>query len=246
VPAGWERCRPTGRVGFELVAGLAGQLQAIEVGEGYAEEFGLAAAVGAHSGVTVSGGRGFRIRGQASIGEASGAIEAEPAGNVERRVYAISAPPRSMSSIALPTVCGTPRASVRCDRLHRGRPGRIKELRAKNKSRVKALRPGGVDQHAKKGEFLFPLGALWNKGITIGQGQAPVKKYNVYLRDLILAGKAKPSFVVSHRLPLSRAVEAYAHFDQRGVGAGKNCGSFEAGCRCRLNQGKNEIEKAKP
>jgi glutathione-independent formaldehyde dehydrogenase len=82
--------------------------------------------------------------------------------------------------------------------------------------------PGGVDKHAKKGEFLFPLGTLWNKGITIGQGQAPVKKYNVYLRDLIIAGKAKPSFIVSHRLPLAKAVEAYAHFDYRGTGAGKS------------------------
>jgi glutathione-independent formaldehyde dehydrogenase len=82
--------------------------------------------------------------------------------------------------------------------------------------------PGGVDKHAKKGEFLFPLGKLWNGGISIGQGQAPVKKYNVYLRDLIIAGRAKPSFIVSHRLPLAKAVEAYAHFDQRGVGKGKD------------------------
>jgi glutathione-independent formaldehyde dehydrogenase len=81
--------------------------------------------------------------------------------------------------------------------------------------------PGGVDKHAKKGEFVFPLGKFWNNGVTIGQGQAPVKKYNVYLRDLIIAGRARPSFIVSHRLPLSRAAEAYAHFDQRGVGAGK-------------------------
>ena len=82
--------------------------------------------------------------------------------------------------------------------------------------------PGGVDKHAKKGEFLFPLGRFWNNFITIGQGQAPVKKYNVYLRDLIIDGKAKPSFIVSHRLPLSKAVEAYAHFDHRGIGAGKS------------------------
>ena len=81
--------------------------------------------------------------------------------------------------------------------------------------------PGGIDKHAKKGEFLFPIGKLWNKGITIGQGQAPVKKYNAFLRDLIIAGKAKPSFIVSHRLPLTRAVEAYAHFDKRGVDEGK-------------------------
>ncbi|HEX5228443.1 MAG TPA: glutathione-independent formaldehyde dehydrogenase [Bryobacteraceae bacterium] len=82
--------------------------------------------------------------------------------------------------------------------------------------------PGGVDKHAKKGEFLFPLGKFWNNGITIGQGQAPVKKYNVYLRDLIINGKAKPSFIVSHRLPLSKAPEAYAHFVERGVGKGKD------------------------
>jgi glutathione-independent formaldehyde dehydrogenase len=84
-----------------------------------------------------------------------------------------------------------------------------------------------VDKHAKKSEFLFPLGKFWNNGVTIGQGQAPVKKvkkYNVYLRDLIIAGKAKPSFIVSHRLPLrlSKAVEACAYFAHRGVGAGKS------------------------
>jgi glutathione-independent formaldehyde dehydrogenase len=95
--------------------------------------------------------------------------------------------------------------------------------KGKNKVAVEEVAdPGGVDKHAKKGEFLFPLGQFWNKGITIGQGQAPVKKYNVYLRDLIIAGKAKPSFIVSHRLPLAKAVEAYDHFDQRGVGKGKN------------------------
>ncbi len=62
---------------------------------------------------------------------------------------------------------------------------------------------------------------LSDKGITIGQGQAPVKKYNVYLRDLIIAGKAKPSFIVSHRLPLSEAPHAYAEFDKRGVDGGE-------------------------
>lgn len=80
--------------------------------------------------------------------------------------------------------------------------------------------PGGVDKHARKGEFLFPLGEFWEKGVTIGQGQCPVKRYNEYLRDIIIAGRAKPSFIVSHRLPLSKAVEAYDKFDRRGVGDG--------------------------
>ncbi len=82
--------------------------------------------------------------------------------------------------------------------------------------------PGGQTEAEKKGLYEMPLGELWSKGISIGQGQAPVKKYNTYLHDLIIAGKAKPSFIVSQRLPLSQAAEAYEHFDQRGRGTGKD------------------------
>ncbi len=76
--------------------------------------------------------------------------------------------------------------------------------------------PGGVDEKAKQGVFEIPWGQVFNKGLTIGMGQAPVKRYNEYLRDLIIAGKAKPSFIVSHRLPLNAAPDAYKHFDERG------------------------------
>jgi len=78
--------------------------------------------------------------------------------------------------------------------------------------------PGGVDKHAKKGQFSMPLGALFEKGLSIGMGQTPVKKYNAYLRDLIVAGRAKPSFIVSHRLTLEESPAAYAKFDQRSDG----------------------------
>lgn len=80
--------------------------------------------------------------------------------------------------------------------------------------------PGGVNNDAKKGRYVFPLGALWNKGIGLGMGQAPVKKYNVFLRDMIINEKARPSFIVSHRLPLSKAPEAYSKFVLRGVDGG--------------------------
>jgi len=33
-------------------------------------------------------------------------------------------------------------------------------------------------------------------------GQTTVKKYNLFLRDLIIAGRAKPSFIVSRRIGL--------------------------------------------
>jgi len=78
--------------------------------------------------------------------------------------------------------------------------------------------PNGVDEHAKKGEFLIPWGSIFNKGLQIGMGQAPVKRYNEFLRNIIISGKAKPSQIVSQRLPLESAVEAYKQFDQRGEG----------------------------
>ena len=82
--------------------------------------------------------------------------------------------------------------------------------------------PGGVDKNAKKGNYLFPLGAFWEKGLSVEMGQAPVKRYNSFLRDMIINDRAKPSFIVSHRLPLSKAAEAYSHFVHRGVGKGKD------------------------
>jgi glutathione-independent formaldehyde dehydrogenase len=59
---------------------------------------------------------------------------------------------------------------------------------------------------------------FWFKGQHIGNGQAPVKKYNRQLRDLIAAGNAEPSFIVSHQRPLDRAPEADEHFDNRDDG----------------------------
>jgi len=78
--------------------------------------------------------------------------------------------------------------------------------------------PGGVDKDAKRGQYKLPLGGIFEKGLTIGSGQTPVKKYNAYLRDLIIAGRAKPSVIVSHRLTLDEAPGAYEKFDQRSDG----------------------------
>ena len=53
------------------------------------------------------------------------------------------------------------------------------------------------------------------QGLSLGTGQCNVKKYNRYLRDLIIAGKAKPSFVVSHDINIDDAPTAYEKFDKR-------------------------------
>lgn len=78
--------------------------------------------------------------------------------------------------------------------------------------------PGGVDEHASHGHLLVSIGRMFEKGLRMGTGQCNVKRYNRQLRDLITAGRAKPSFVVSHELPLDQAPGAYSKFDQRVEG----------------------------
>jgi len=65
------------------------------------------------------------------------------------------------------------------------------------------------DKLEKKGQIAFDLGLFFSKGLQMGSGQASVKKYNRYLCNLIHEGKAKPSFIVSHQLPLKEAPDAY-------------------------------------
>ena len=78
--------------------------------------------------------------------------------------------------------------------------------------------PGASNSQEKKGNLQLPWGALWDKGLSVGTGQCPVKRYNEFLRDLIIAGRAKPSSVVTQRLPLSAAPDAYQKFDRREPG----------------------------
>lgn len=78
--------------------------------------------------------------------------------------------------------------------------------------------PGGKDAKTKQGIYNLPWGMFFEKGIKVGLGQTPVKQYNVFLRDMIIAGRAKPSFIVSHHIPLAQAPMAYEKFDKREDG----------------------------
>ena len=78
--------------------------------------------------------------------------------------------------------------------------------------------PGAKDALAKKGQIAFDFGQFWVKGQHIATGQANVKAYNRKLCNLIHAGKAKPSCIVSHELPLDQAPQAYENFDKRKAG----------------------------
>ena len=60
----------------------------------------------------------------------------------------------------------------------------------------------------------FPLGALMQKGLTLRTGQMHVQAYMPKLLDLIEAGRIDTTFLISHRLPLDQAPEAYKHFKE--------------------------------
>ena len=69
-----------------------------------------------------------------------------------------------------------------------------------------------------RGEIAVPWPTLFRKDITIGMGRDHDERYNAQLRDLIIAGRAKPSIVVSHRFPLEEAPDAFRRFDRREDG----------------------------
>ena len=67
------------------------------------------------------------------------------------------------------------------------------------------------------GGFLdkFPLGGAFAKGLTLKMGQTNVHRYIPRLLDYISQGKIDPSFVVTHRVPLTEAAEAYKTFQEK-------------------------------
>lgn len=75
--------------------------------------------------------------------------------------------------------------------------------------------PRAPTEAEKAGYLMMPWGTLWAKGITLKNGQTPVKEFHIFLRNLIIAGKAKPSFIVTHRIPIDEAPAAYKEFDKR-------------------------------
>jgi len=78
--------------------------------------------------------------------------------------------------------------------------------------------PSAPDRLEQEGKIAFDMGKFWFKGQKVGTGQANVKHYNRQLRDLIHEGRAKPSWIVSHELPLDEAPSGYQHFDARDDG----------------------------
>jgi threonine dehydrogenase-like Zn-dependent dehydrogenase len=63
-----------------------------------------------------------------------------------------------------------------------------------------------------------PFGAANQKGITFRQGQTHMHRYMQPLLRTIEEGKVDPSVIITHRIPLSQAPDAYAMFTEKRDG----------------------------
>jgi len=96
-------------------------------------------------------------------------------------------------------------------RLSTDRPTALREA-------ITACRNGGtLSVPGVYGGFLdkVPFGAVVNKAITIKTGQTHVQRYLRPLLERIQRGELDPSFVITHRLPLAQAPEAYHLFKHK-------------------------------
>jgi threonine dehydrogenase-like Zn-dependent dehydrogenase len=80
---------------------------------------------------------------------------------------------------------------------------------------ITACRKGGtVSLAGVYGGFVdkIPMGAAFNKGLTLKMGQTHVHRYLHPLLDKIVSREIDATFVISHRLPLEKAPDAYRMF----------------------------------
>ena len=96
-------------------------------------------------------------------------------------------------------------------KIETGRPAALREA-------IQACRKGGVVSVA--GVFAgfldtVPFGAAFNKGLTFHMGQTHVHRDMRPLLEYIQSGAIDPSFVVTHRLPLEQAPDAYELFQEK-------------------------------
>ncbi|HVL39285.1 MAG TPA: zinc-dependent alcohol dehydrogenase [Fimbriimonadaceae bacterium] len=89
---------------------------------------------------------------------------------------------------------------------------------------IQACRKGGtVSIPGVYGGIIDGLnfGSAFSKGLTFKMGQTHVQKYLPALLEHIQQGEIDPSFVISHRLPLDEAPEAYELFKHKQDGCTK-------------------------
>jgi len=95
--------------------------------------------------------------------------------------------------------------------LESGRPYALREA-------IMCCRNGGtVSIIGVYGGFIdkFPIGSIMNRSLTIKTGQAHVQRYMRPLLERIQRGEIDPSVIITHRMRLDEAPEAFAKFNRK-------------------------------
>jgi threonine dehydrogenase-like Zn-dependent dehydrogenase len=64
----------------------------------------------------------------------------------------------------------------------------------------------------------IPFGAAMNKGLTLKMGQTHMQRYMRPLLERIEKGDIDPSFIITHRMKLTDAPDAYKTFRDKKDG----------------------------
>lgn len=71
------------------------------------------------------------------------------------------------------------------------------------------------------GRLTVPWATMFSLGVSVGFGRTHDRRYTAMLRDLVLAGKGRPSVVVTHHGRLDDAQRLMSQFDRRADGVVK-------------------------
>ncbi|MFS4461013.1 zinc-dependent alcohol dehydrogenase [Bdellovibrio sp. HCB2-146] len=86
---------------------------------------------------------------------------------------------------------------------------------------IQACRKGGnISVSGVYGGFLdkVPFGAAFAKGLTFKMGQTHVRKYMETLLQYVVDGRIDPSFLITHKINLQEAPDAYKNFRDKKDG----------------------------
>jgi glutathione-independent formaldehyde dehydrogenase len=76
-------------------------------------------------------------------------------------------------------------------------------------------------QGSADGELRVPWATFFSKGVSVSFGRTHDRRYTTRLRDLVVAGRARPGRIVTHHGGLDDAAPFYDSFDRRADGVVK-------------------------
>jgi glutathione-independent formaldehyde dehydrogenase len=78
-----------------------------------------------------------------------------------------------------------------------------------------------VAEARSDGSLTVPWATFFDKGVSVRFGRTHDRRYTTLLRDLVVAGRARPGRIVSHHGSLEDAPRLFSAFDRRADGVVK-------------------------